>query len=175
MDQPLVLDQLFDYRARLLARLASQPAEAAALLAAIREADWYRPRGADGRSIHRHLAHVRDVESLAFLPRVQRILREERPALAPFPSHDWSDGDYRPGEPMTAILTAWSQARAEIVDLLPPPASLVWSRAGFHPPSGQRTLQWWAERIYNHAREHLQVLGTGAGVEAQTIHVRHHG
>ena len=152
-----IFDQLFDYRARLLARLESQPGEVATRLAAIPEREWYRPRGDDGRSLHRLAAHVRDVESLAFLPRLRRILSEERPVLASFPSHDWSDGDYQAGEPMTRILAGWSQARAEVLDLLPQPAEAAWSRTGFHPPSGQRTLQWWAERIYDHARQHLLV------------------
>ena len=150
-----VLDLLFDYRTKLLAELDRQPAAVASRLAAMAEREWYRPRGQAGRSLHRELAHVRDVETLAFLPRVARILSEERPSLEAFPTHDWSDGDYRPDEPLTDLLAGWSQTRAEVVYRLPRPASPAWSRTGFHPPSGQRTLQWWAERIYGHAREHL--------------------
>jgi DinB superfamily len=150
-----IFDQLFDYRTRLLARLESQPAEAAARLAAFPEAEWHRPRSPEGRSLHRLAAHVRDLESMAFLPRLRRILAEERPVLEAFSSHDWSADDYEPNEAMTHILAGWSQARAEVVDLLPAAAQPAWSRTGFHPPSGQRTLQWWAERIYDHARQHL--------------------
>jgi hypothetical protein len=102
------------------------------------------------------------VERLAFLPRLRRILTEERPLLEPYPSHDWSDGDYRPGEPMTHILAGWSETRAEVLDLLPAAAAAAWSRIGFHPPSGQRTLQCWAERIYDHARQHLLEEGAGS-------------
>jgi len=156
-DEAPAFDHLYEYRALLLAKLESQPAEVAAMVAAIPEQDWHHPREAEGRSLHRILAHVRDVETLAFLPRVRLILAEERPVLSPFPSHDWSDGDYQPAEPMASLLAGWSQTRAEVVDLLPPPASLAWSRTGFHAPSGQRTLQWWAERIYGHAREHLRL------------------
>jgi hypothetical protein len=157
-----VFDQLFDYRARLLARLESQPAEVAAMLAAIPEPEWYRPRRLDGRSLHRAAAHVRDLEGMAFLPRLRRILREDRPVLEPFPSHNWSEGDYRPDEPMTQILAGWSQARAEVLDALPPASHPAWSRTGFHPPSGQRTLQWWAERVYDHVRQHLLNLGAAS-------------
>ena len=150
-----VFDQLFDYRTRLLARLESQPAEVAALLADVPEPDWYRPRHPDGRSWHRLTAHVRDVESMAFLPRVRRILNEDRPVLESFPPYDWSDGGYRSSEPMTDILARWSQARAEVLNMLPTAAGAAWSRTGFHGPSGVRTLEWWAERIYNHVRQHL--------------------
>jgi hypothetical protein len=98
---------------------------------------------------------VRDVESITFTPRLRRILREDRPSLAPFTALDRAGRGYQTDEPMTRILADWSQARAEVLDLLPPAGGAAWSRTGFHPPSGQRTLQWWAERIYRHARQHL--------------------
>jgi len=152
---PAVFDQLLDYRRQLLTRLERQPAEVADMLAGFPEPEWFRPRALEGRSLHQLMAHVRDVEQLAFLPRVRRILTEDRPTLEPFTSHDWSDADYQPAEPLTHILARWSQARAEVLDLLPAPDHSGWSLTGFHPPSGQRTLQWWAERIYNHVRQHL--------------------
>ena len=151
-------DHLLDYRAELLARLERQPAEAAQLLAAIPEADWHLRRPGLSRTVHRTLAHVRDLELLAFLPRVQRILQEDEPALAPFVSHDWTLRDYLPDEPLTAVLSTWSQARAEVLNLLPEADASQWSRLGFHPPSGKRTLQWWAERIFTHAQAHMLEL-----------------
>ena len=158
-DQELpALDQLLDYRARLLAELERQPAQAARALAAIPEPEWHTRRNLSGRSVHRVVSHVRDLEVMAFAPRVRRILFEDQPVLVPFARHDWSDDQYQVDEPLTHILAAWSQARAEILDTLPPPASAQWTRAGFHPPSGKRTLQWWAERIYRHAQAHLAEL-----------------
>jgi hypothetical protein len=159
IDQELpALDQLLDYRTRLLAQLERQPAQAARALAAIPEPEWQSRRNLAGRSVHMVLAHLRDLESMAFAPRVRRILAEEQPMLVPFVRHDWSDDQYRIDEPLTHILSAWSETRAEIMDLLPPPASDRWTRVGFHPPSGKRTLQWWAERIYMHAQAHLAEL-----------------
>jgi uncharacterized damage-inducible protein DinB len=151
-------DHLLEYRAELLARLERQPAEMAQVLAAIPEAYWHeRPAGLS-RTVHRTLAHVRDLELLAFLPRLQRILQEDEPALAPFVSHDWSLRDYLPDEPLTAVLASWSQARDEVMNLLPEADASQWSRLGFHPPSGKRTLQWWAERIFTHAQAHMLEL-----------------
>jgi hypothetical protein len=152
------LDHLLDYRSQLLARLERQPADMAQALAAIPEADWHLPRAGLSRTVHHTLAHVRDLELLAFLPRLQRILNEDQPALAPFVSHDWSLRDYLPDEPLTAVLASWSQARAEVLNLLPGPAASHWTRIGFHPTNGNRTLQWWAERIYTHAQAHLLEL-----------------
>lgn len=104
---------------------------------------------------------MRDLELLAFLPRVRLILDKDEPILAPFVSHDWSSGQHRPDEPLTDILAAWAEARAEVLNLLPGPAGQGWTRLGFHPPSGKRTLQWWAERIYTHARGHIFELRAG--------------
>ena len=152
------LDQLLDYRGRLLVRLEQQPAEVADVLAAIPERDWHRRRNLAGRTVHRVVAHVRDMEVMAFLPYVRRILSEEQPLLETIAGQDWSDERYRPDELLTHILAEWSQARAEVVDLLPPATSEKWTRFGFHPLAGRRALQWWAERIYSHAQAHLVEL-----------------
>jgi hypothetical protein len=157
-DHAPALDQLLDYRARLLQRLESQPAEFAAAVAALPAERWHERLGAQARSVHLTAAHVRDLEVRAFLPRIRRILAEDRPMLTPFAHHHWSLEDYDAGEPMTAILSDWSRARTELLALLPSLDSAGWSRAGFHPPSGNRTLQWWVERAYTHARGHLQDL-----------------
>jgi hypothetical protein len=151
-------EQLYDYRARLLDRLEQQPAEFARVLAAIPAADWQARRDDLGRTIHHVVAHVRFLETLAFLPRIRAILDDDNALLIAYPTHHWADEYYDPAEPMPAILTEWSRARAELVALLRPQAAAGWTRTGFHPPSGARTLQWWAERAYNHAREHLDSL-----------------
>jgi hypothetical protein len=156
---PPALDQLLDYRARLLARLEAQPAEFAASVARVPEGEWHARRDAGGRTIHLAAAHMRDLEVKAYLPRIRRILAEDRPELTPFAHHDWSVDGYQAGEPMTAILEDWSRARTELLALVRPLDSAGWSRAGFHPPSGNRTLQWWVERAYDHARGHLEAMG----------------
>lgn len=153
-------EQLFDYRARLLIRLEQQPSELARVIAAIPEPEWQVRRDMLGRTIHHIAAHVRSLETLAFLPRVHRILTEADPELIAYPTHHWADAHYDPAEPMTSILTEFSRARAQMVAWFRPLDPAGWTRAGFHPPSGARTLQWWAERSYNHAREHLESIRT---------------
>jgi hypothetical protein len=153
-----MLEQLWDYRARLLDRLEEQPAEFARVIAEVPEAEWHTRLAPAGPSRHQSMAHVRDLEVLAFLPRIRRIVAEDQPRLDAYPSHHWADTFYRPEEPMAAILTAWSAAREELVQLLRPLPNDAWSRVGFHPPSGNRTLQWWAERAFVHARDHLEGL-----------------
>lgn len=155
-------DQLAEYRVQLLARLKNQPAEFNALLEAVPANEWHTRRAADGTTLHQLLTHTRDVEILAFWPRVQRILAEVEPHLEAFPFHRWSlENTYHIDELPSHIISSFSRNRAEAVVLFQTLTSEQWSRIGFHPPSGPRTMLWWAERMYNHARNHLLEIQAG--------------
>jgi hypothetical protein len=149
-------EQLYDYRVRLLDRLAQQPSEYAEVLAAIPELEWHQRLDDRGRTLHQIAAHVHHLDTLAFLPRIRRILTEDNPQLTAYLTHHFADELYDPRESLAELLTQWSRARTEIVASLRPLDGPTWTRKGFHPPSGARTLQWWVERAYNHAREHLE-------------------
>ena len=148
-------DQLLEYRAALVERFARQPAELAELTQSLPAAEWHARRVAEGDTLHQVAAHLRDIEILAFLPRFRRILTEDQPVLEPFPSEHWTADKYQPDEPLAKVIDEFVRARAEAVALMLPLASEDWGRTGFHPPSGWRTVQWWAERIYRHARGHI--------------------
>lgn len=160
-------EQLRIYRLQLLERLEQQPREFAALLATLPEPEWHTRRLPDGATLHQVAVHLRDAEAHAFWPRARRILLEERPQLEPFPSHRWSldpAHGYRADEPLAEIVATFTRARQEVVAALRPITPEGWSRVGVHPPSGPRTLLWWAERMYNHARGHLDDMHRLAGV-----------
>jgi hypothetical protein len=148
---------VLEYRQALLQHLEAQPEELAALIGSLPEPEWHARRAADEASLHQLAVHIRDADGLAFVPRFKRMLDEEHPRLEPLPSHRWSlePGFYQPTEPLGAILADFRRTRAEAVALMRTLAIEPWSRTGFHPPSGPRTLQWWAERMYTHARDHL--------------------
>lgn len=150
--------QILEYRTRLLERLAGQPAAFAALAAGLSEADWRTRRGLDGTSLHQLLTHLRDAEAQAYWPRIQRILQEDHPWLDPFPHHRWSLAEYQPAVTAAEILAALARTRVEVLTGLQPLPPEAWSRAGFHPPSGPRTLQWWVERLYTHAAKHFDEM-----------------
>jgi hypothetical protein len=150
------MEQLREYRQILLSRLTQQPDQFATSLAAVPEADSHTRHAADGTTLHQLAVHIRDAEVMAFLPRFWRILSEDRPHLEPFPHHRWSlENGYRPDEPLADILADFRRHRTEAVARMRTLTELDWNRIGVHPPSGPRTLQWWAERIYTHARNHI--------------------
>jgi hypothetical protein len=157
--------QLHEYRVLLLRLLEQQPAEFAALADALPEAEWHARRLADGATLHQIAAHVRDTETLAFWPRIQRILAEESPQLEAFPEHRWTTNTtYHPEEPLRHIIAAFARTRAEALATLKTLNAEDWSRTGFHPPSGPRTVQWWAERMLNHTRDHLEAIRKAGGL-----------
>ena len=151
-------EQLLDYRRLLLERLEQQPAEFAALVAAVPADAWHTPSDAQGRSLLRVAAHIRDVEAKVHLPRIRRVLAEAQPHLTIEADHDDASAAFDPREPMTDVLAAWSQVRAELVSWLAPLDPAGWTRTGFYPPAGNRTVQWWAERAYGHVKEHQIAL-----------------
>lgn len=153
-------DHLLFYRAKLLRGLEAQPAELGALIAALPEPEWHTPCLADGATPHQIAVHLRDIDRLAFLPRFRRILAEAHPRLESFPSHRWSLDDYHANETLANLLADFERNRAETMTVLRGMSDDDWSRTGFHPPSGPRTLQWWAERMYTHTRNHLDEIRT---------------
>lgn len=156
--------QLREYRLRLIERLAAQPAELGALIAALPEPEWHQRRAEDGATLHQLAVHMRDAEAMAFWPRFRLILAEDYPHLDAFPYHRWSvEQVYRADESLAEVLATFTRTRAEAVATMRTLTPDDWSRTGFHPPSGPRTLQWWAERIYNHARSHLEQIAQIVG------------
>lgn len=157
--------QLYEYRVLLLRYLERQPAEFAALADSLPEGEWHARHVTDGVTLHQIAAHMRDTETLAFWPRIQRILAEESPHLEAFPNHRWTIGQtYHPEEPLRQIIAEFARTRAEALATLKTLNPEDWSRTGFHPPSGPRTVQWWAERMLNHARDHLEAIRQASGL-----------
>lgn len=152
-------DPLAEYRAALISRLEAQPTAFAALTRRLPEGDWHTHGAIDGLNLHQLATHIRDAETRAFYPRIERILAEDEPHLEPFPYHYWSiEHDYRVDEPLADIVAAFSDAHLALLTRLRALAVDDWSRVGFHPPSGPRTVMWWAERIHGHAATHLADL-----------------
>ncbi len=151
-------EELHEYRRRLLERYAAQPGELRAAYAAIPPEARLRPLERGGWTPHQVLAHVRDVELQAFLPRIERLLAEEDPALSDFDEGAWMDAHYDPDESHQAILEAFTAARTRGSGLLRDLSPEGWNRVGRHPLFGRRTLQWWVEYAVSHAQDHILQL-----------------
>jgi len=149
------MQDVIEYRVHLLDNLERQTADFQAVMAAVPEAESRTIQLASNLNLHRAFAHLRAVEALAFFPRLKRIVEQDRPQLEAYTFEDWTDAYYQVDETLAASLSAFVEQRQTAQVFLRSLATTDWARVGFHLPSGERTLQWWVEQLYNHAQKHL--------------------
>lgn len=116
------------------------------------EAALWRP--AEGEwSVHETLTHLWIAERLIFLPRLQRVAAEDRPALALVDEAAHHKQLWRAETPLASLLADFVADRAQEVALLEQAAD--WSRVGVHETRGPVSLAWLAEYTVAHTWEHL--------------------
>jgi hypothetical protein len=119
------------------------------------EAAVWRP--AEGEwSVHETLTHLRDVERLVFLPRLQRVTAEDRPYLPYFDEVAYHKEHWSPDEPLADLLAGFVHDRAAECELLEQAAD--WERLGVHQTRGPVSLAWLAEYAIGHTWEHLSQI-----------------
>jgi hypothetical protein len=152
------MKELREYQARLLDRMWTQPQELRETLHHFEPDDLLKPLEAEGWSAHQVVAHLCHVEWGAFLPRFDRILKDDVPFLANFDETAWMETYYDPTVPIEELLSDFDSVRQSARDLLEETAPDGLSRIGRHPYRGERTLQWWIEYAVAHTDEHLKQL-----------------
>lgn len=162
------LNELYEYRHKLMDRYAQVVDDLADFLEAFPEKRLDQPLPPDGWSVHRILAHVRDMEAAAFLPRLELLLEEDQPYLARYDERRWLRENDPPSESAQEIFESYRCLRKRELSWLNEMQADGWSRTGRHPTWGQRTLQWWVERSLLHALGHLEALKkAGLGDESE--------
>jgi hypothetical protein len=149
------MEELYDYRQRMLERYAAIPDDFASRLVGLSQEACYLRLEPGGWNVHQVMAHVRDAEARAFLPRLERILNEDGPFLINFDQDAWMEAHYRVAEPLETILADFRDLRDRELDRLRKMSNDDWNRVGRHSSLGVRTLQWWVERNLAHNEEHL--------------------
>jgi len=105
-------------------------------------------------SVHQTLHHLWLVEARIFLPRVRRVVQEERPFLEVVEEkilqQEWNEA-----RPVEEVLEGFLAARREELALL---RGADWAREGRHETRGTVTLAWLAEYALAHTWEHMAQL-----------------
>ena len=141
-----------------LAALAEMPVEFATIAAAIPAAQ--RRTGArDGNfSLHQHLCHLRDIEIEGYRARIERMLAEERPALADLNGATLARArDYHRQDLGTAE-AAWAAIRADLVRRLAGLTPEQRRRTGVMEGVGEITIDGLVEMMLAHDAEHRRDL-----------------
>ena len=152
------MKELREYQSRLVKRLWEQPQELRKVVEAFKPDEWMKPLEDEGWSVHQVVAHICHVEWGAFLPRFERILKDDKPTLANFDETGWMETNYDSEVPMEELLQDFVNVRQSAKDLLEGITPEQLSRTGLHPFQGERTLQWWMEYTAAHAEEHLKQI-----------------
>ncbi|MBI5035330.1 MAG: DinB family protein [Chloroflexi bacterium] len=147
-------------RQALIDRLETSGKEYADYLSQVAAADLYSTSSPTEWSIHQVAAHVRDTEQHAFLIRVQRITKEEHPAVLNFDQDEyWKTNPYSASEPIKKIIADFRTARRKMVQLLRKATDKDWKNWAQHSAYGKISLDYITMHCYHHTLEHIAQMG----------------
>jgi hypothetical protein len=147
------MEQLYDYRTRLLERLETITADVSKAVEGI---PLHQRQG--GSPVHRALARLRNMEKLVYSTRLQKILNEEMPYIEMFEIADWEQAHYQQNESLENMLAEFSALRQQQLQRLRQLTAEQWVRHGRHSIFGVRTMLWWAERTLEHTTRQLNEI-----------------
>lgn len=151
------MEELIEYRKRLLDRLGAAAKEFRAACLAVK--DIYAPIETGGWSVHQIAVHTRDVDKLAYGLRARRTLQEEDPEFPNFDGEAYMREHYDPKEPLRSILDGLVASVESLAEMLRGLPAEGWSRLSRHETQGAGlTLQTWVERGLKHIEEHLATV-----------------
>lgn len=140
------MEELQNYRQRLLERLSSIVDDLEDALAEIPPHALPKSTGPGGWSPHQEIAFLRDIQAQVYLPRFKRIVAGEELEWGEFDRLEWSREIYDPDEPLGAVIPEYRDLRQEEAEWLKGAPSWAWNRTARHPVWASRTLGWWVER-----------------------------
>jgi hypothetical protein len=105
-------------------------------------------------SVHQTLHHLWVVEARIFLPRVRRVVQEERPHLEAI-DEKALQREWQAARPVADMLAGFLEARQEMLLLL---RAADWARIGHHETRGPVSLTWLARYALAHTWEHTAQL-----------------
>lgn len=142
-----------ELRDDLLDGLHDLPAELRTLIAGVETRRLTRAGPDAGWGVIENFCHLRDWDMI-FAERVERILTEDVPALAPVDDQLWPlQREYHQQDPY-AVLETFAAGRLALVSRLDGLEPAQWLRQGIHPSLGRRSLHWFTEQIAAHDHSH---------------------
>jgi carbonic anhydrase/acetyltransferase-like protein (isoleucine patch superfamily) len=151
---------------RLLAVLAESPRWVGRRLDRHGAPRWAAAPGPGRWSALEVLCHLRDTDREVLVPRLERMLGEERPEIAYVDMSGWpAERGYRSEAPRAAH-AAWSEARRGLLERLAPLGPAEWARVGIHSRRGHYPLgemvREWVNHDLGHRRQLARALGESA-------------
>jgi len=106
------------------------------------------------------LAHLRDDEFMVMRLRLERMLAEHEPDLAPFDEKVWAASRYTGRDSRDELLSDFQTHREASVAILKTLNTSDWRRIGLQPEYGSFDIHWWLEHWLDHDNTHLAQIQT---------------
>lgn len=148
---------------QLLATLAESPHWVAHRLGRYPDSRWSQAPAPGRWSALDIVCHLRDADREVLVPRLERMLAEERPAIADVDMRGWDTQRAYRSESVRAAHQAWSESRRVLVARLAPLGPEDWRRVGYHSVRGPCPLgemvRLWVDHDLSHRRQIAEALG----------------
>jgi len=141
--------------ADLIAALAAAAGRLRAVGAGLDESQRRHRPAPGGWCLNEVMAHLLHVETELFLPRLRRLVDEERPRFPAFSPEPWARERDHGADAFDASLAAFERARGETLAFLRALPEGARERLGVSGFFGPVTLQQYATHVADHDIEHL--------------------
>lgn len=125
----------------------------------------------DEWTVREVLAHLVDDEMYVMRTRMERIIKEDQPHLAPHDERKWYASRNTTRDSLTELLADFATQRAASLGILDMLRESDWAREGYQPEYGTFTakawLAQWAEHDTIHLRQIAQALQASAAQETR--------
>jgi hypothetical protein len=128
----------------------------------------FRPATSDW-SIREILAHLVDDEMYVMRTRLERIIKEDHPSLAPHDEKVWYASRNTTRDRISELLSDFAQQRAASLGIITMLRESDWAREGHQPEYGHFSAEEWLARWVAHDTTHLrQIESTLEAYQAQS-------
>jgi hypothetical protein len=114
--------------------------------------------GPDEWSIREILAHLVDDEMYVMRLRLERIIKEDQPHLAPHDEQKWYASRNTTRDRLDELLADFSLQRAASLGIIKMLRASDWARQGYQPEYGTFAAEGWLERWVEHDTVHLRQI-----------------
>jgi hypothetical protein len=127
----------------------------------------FRPAPGDW-NIREILAHLLDDEMYVMRTRLERIVKEDHPHLAPHDEKHWYATRNTTRDSLAELLADFGVQRAASLGILKMLRELDWAREGYQPEYGHFTAEAWLTKWVAHDTTHIEQIGRTAAQYQQT-------
>ncbi len=114
------------------------------------------------------LAHLVDDEMYVMRTRLERIIKEDRPHLAPHDEQVWYASRNTSRDALSELLSDFATQRAASLGIIAMLGESDWAREGYQPEYGAFTAEGWLTRWVEHDTVHLRQIERTLAASAHT-------